>query len=287
MIPPSFLAVWFAMAPEAVWVVKLPVANMYSRASEDASVVSQAIYGTRVALLERTAGWMRVRTPDDYTGWMPEGSLHGRARGPYADSGRVAMVANLFANLYREPDLTRRRPLLTLPFETRLEVSEEPEAEGRRWIRVRLVDDAEAWIQRGDVTFSDRPLSVGETIALARRFLGLPYLWGGVSTFGFDCSGFTQMLGRRRGLRLPRDSAPQSQWEGSAPVDPRDLQPGDLVYFGESGGRVTHTGMYIGDGEFIHATAHLRPVVQISRLDDPHWAERLVACRRPKVGASE
>lgn len=275
------------MALEAAWVVKLPVANMYSRASEDAPVVSQAIYGTRVSVLETGAGWMRVRTPDDYAGWMPEVSLYSRARGPYAESGRVAMVANLFANLYREPDLTRRRPLTTLPFETRLEVIEEPEAEGRRWIRLRLVDDAEAWIQRGDVTFSDRPLSVGETIALARRFVGLPYLWGGVSTFGFDCSGFTQMLGRRRGLRMPRDSAPQSQWEGSAPVEPRDLQPGDLLYFGESGGRVTHTGLYIGDGEFIHATAHLRPVVQISRLDDPHWAERLVACRRPKAGASE
>lgn len=275
------------MALEAAWVVKLPVANMYSRASEDAPVVSQAIYGTRVAVLEESAGWKHVRTPDDYTGWMPDASLYSRARGPYPDSGRVAMVANLFANLYREPDLTRRRPLLTLPFETRLEVIEEPEAEGRRWIRLRLVDDGEAWIQRGDVTFSDRPLSVGETVALARRFLGLPYLWGGVSTFGFDCSGFTQMLGRRRGLRMPRDSAPQSQWEGSAPVEPRDLEPGDLLYFGESGGRVTHTGMYIGDGEFIHATAHLRPVVQISRLDDPHWAERLVACRRPKAGASE
>lgn len=276
-----------AMALEAAWVVTVPVANMYSRASEDAPVVSQAIYGTSVSVLEQGAGWLRVRTPDDYAGWMPVSSLYRRAAGPYAAAGRVAMVTSLFANLYREPDVTRRRPLVTVPFETRLEVAEEPETEGRRWIRLRLADGAEAWIQRGDVSLAERPLSIGETIALARRFLGLPYLWGGVSTFGFDCSGFTQMLARRRGLLMPRDAAPQSQWEGSVPVSPRDLEPGDLLYFGESADRVTHTGMYIGEGEFIHATAYLRPVVQISRLDDPHWAERLVACRRPKAGASQ
>jgi hypothetical protein len=277
-----------AMALEAAWVVTVPVANMYSRASEDAPVVSQAIYGTSVSVLDQEGGeWMRVRTPDDYPGWMPAGALHRRPQGPYAAGGRIATVASLFANLYREPDLTRRRPVMTLPFEARLEVIEEPEAEGRRWIRLRLADDGEAWIQRGDVTFDEGPLSVEETIALARRFLGLPYLWGGVSTFGFDCSGFMQMLGRRRGLRMPRDSAPQAQWEGSTAVSAQDLQPGDFVYFGESAERVTHTGMYIGGGEFIHATAYLRPVVQISRLDDPHWAERLVACRRPKAGGSE
>ncbi len=275
------------MALEAAWVVTVPVANMYLQPSKDAAVVSQAIYGTTVFVLEERGGWKRVRTPDEYAGWMPAASLHLRPQGPYAAAGRVATVASLFANLYREPDLTRRRPLMTVAFETRLEVLEEPEADGRRWIRLRLADGGQAWIQRGDVTFSERPLSAGETIALARRFLGLPYLWGGVSAFGFDCSGFTQMLGRRRGLRMPRDAAPQAHWEGSAPVAPRDLQPADLLYFGESADKVNHTGMYIGDGEFIHATAYLRPVVQISRLDDPHWAERLVACRRPKTGAAE
>jgi SH3-like domain-containing protein len=287
MIGSSTFLVLLAMAPEAAWVVTVPVANMYWRASEDAPVVSQAIYGTNVAVLEETGGWKRVRTPDDYDGWMTASSLYRRAEGPYAAAGRVAFVTSLFANLYREPDVTRRRPLLTVPFETRLEVVEEPEAEGRRWIRVRLADGGEAWIQRGDVSLVERRLSVGETIALARRFLGLPYLWGGVSTFGFDCSGFTQMLARRRGLLMPRDAAPQSRWEGAEPVAPQDLEPGDLLYFGESADRITHTGMYLGEGEFIHATAYLRPMVQISRLEDPHWAERLVACRRPKAGASK
>jgi len=103
-----------------------------------------------------------------------------------------------------------------------------------------------------------------------------------VSTFGFDCSGFTQMLCRRRGIAIPRDAAPQAAWEGMVPVERDRLEPGDLVFFGESPQQITHTGMYIGDGEFIHATAWQRPVVQVSRLDDPHWSQLLVACRRPR-----
>jgi cell wall-associated NlpC family hydrolase len=64
-------------------------------------------------------------------------------------------------------------------------------------------------------------------------------------------------------------------------VEKEDLQPGDLVYFGKAPEKkITHTGMYIGGGEFIHATAHEKPVVQISRLDDPHWTEVYAAARR-------
>lgn len=276
-------------ALEAAWVVQVPVANMHARPSEEAGVVSQALYGVTVSALEQASGWVRVRTPDDYTGWISEASLWRRQEGPYAVSGRVATITSLFANLYQEPDITRRRPLLTVAFETRLELeaADELPAPGERWVRVRLVDGRAAWVQRGDVSLNERPLAIDETIALARRFVGLPYLWGGTSTYGFDCSGFMQMLGRRRGVLMPRDSAPQSRWEGSEPVAPQDLRPGDLLYFGDTPEKVNHTGMYIGGGEFIHATSHGRPMVQISRLDEAPWNERLVGCRRLKTAGGK
>jgi cell wall-associated NlpC family hydrolase len=72
------------------------------------------------------------------------------------------------------------------------------------------------------------------------------------------------------------------RWEGFTPVERSNLQAGDLLFFGESAEKVTHTGMYIGNGEFISATTWLKPVVQISRLDDPHWSGQLVGCRRLK-----
>ncbi|MBI3679775.1 MAG: C40 family peptidase [Acidobacteria bacterium] len=272
------LAAWLWMAATDVVVIR-PVMNLYSKPAEDADVVSQAIYAAGVSIVEERGEWLRIRTADGYLGWAP---ASGVRRGVYGDSGRVATVEGLMAHLYREASVTRHAPLVTVPFETRLEVVAEPEAEDRRWIQVRLADDRAAWIQRGDVSFDPRALDVSEAIALARRFLGLPYTWGGVSSFGYDCSGYTQMLCRRMGKLLPRDAQPQADWEGVREVSKRELQPGDLLYFGASAKKITHTGMYIGNGEFIHATAHLKPIVQISRLEEEHWTKLLVACRRLK-----
>jgi gamma-D-glutamyl-L-lysine dipeptidyl-peptidase len=275
------LAMLAAAAPQAV--VLKPVANMYSRPTADADVVSQAIYGNTIAVLEDHAGWLHIRTADAYTGWMPAGDVRRLANGekPYASAGRVAQVENLFANIYREADVTKHQPLLTVPFETRLEVMAEP-ADSERWLEVHLPDDRSGWLQRGDISFDAKPLSIEATIALSRRFLGLPYTWGGTSSFGYDCSGFVQMLCRRRGLVIPRDADLQAAWEGVAPVKRDELKPGDLLYFGSGPDHITHTGMYIGGGEFINATTFMHPVVQISDLRDPRWARLLVACRRLK-----
>jgi cell wall-associated NlpC family hydrolase len=278
------LALALMALPSPGAVVVEPVANMYSAATADADVVSQAICGASVVLLEEKGEWLKVRTPDDYPGWMPSTSLRRYNPGDhtYASTGKVVQVASLFANVYREPSVTKHRPMLSLPFEARLEVLSGAEDDAGRWIQVRLPDDRTAWIQRGDVDADPQPLSASGTIKLAKRFLGLTYLWGGSSTFGFDCSGFTQMLVRRRGIVMPRDADLQAAWQGVLPVKRNKLRPGDLLFFGESPQKITHTGMYIGHGKFIHDTTHEHPGVQISRLRDQYWAKLLVACRRLK-----
>jgi gamma-D-glutamyl-L-lysine dipeptidyl-peptidase len=269
------LALFSAALPNAV--VLRPVANMYSRPALDADVVSQAIYGSNVGVVESQPGWMRVRTPDDYLGWMAAADLKIVDQ-RYARADRVAEVESLFCHIYRDDSVTRHAPLLTVPFETRLEVT----GGSDRWLSVRLPDDRGGWIQSGDVALAPRKLSIPEMIELSKRFLGLPYTWGGTSAFGYDCSGFMQMLCRRRGVLMPRDAQPQADWNGMAPVDRQDLHPGDLLYFGKSVAKITHTGMYIGDGKFINATTWQKPVVQICELSEPHWTELLVACRRVK-----
>jgi len=255
---------------------------MYKDATSDSEVTSQVLYGTGVLSLEKRGSWIKIRTADGYTGWVESSDAKAQGSTLYAPEGKSVRVTAISANAYREPDVTEHAPMMRLPWESTLEVASDSSKDNPRWLRVRLVDGQSAWIQRGDVGQKSMPLSIEETLQLARKFLGITYTWGGVSSFGFDCSGFTQMLIRQRGIEMPRDADLQAGWTGVTPVDRKDLQPGDLLFFGSSASRITHTGMYLGQGEFIHDTTHDHPGVQISRLDDIPWTKLLVAARRVK-----
>lgn len=266
--------------PHADAVAAQPVVNIFATPSADSDVSSQVLYGSGVAVLEKKDGWTKIRTADAYTGWVAASDLRA---GSYPATEHLVRVSALGLNVYREPDVTKHAPLLHLPWEAILEAIPEAPGNDARWQAVRLVDGRTGWLQRGDVTSKPAtPLSIDETIALAKRFLGITYTWGGVSSFGFDCSGFTQMLARQRGYLLPRDADDQAAWSGVTAVERQDLKAGDLLYFGSSPTHITHTGMYIGAGEFIHDTVHEHPGVQISRLDDEPWTHLLVAARRIK-----
>ncbi|HEY3972661.1 MAG TPA: SH3 domain-containing C40 family peptidase [Candidatus Sulfotelmatobacter sp.] len=299
--------VWMpaVFAANSTQIIVVPVANIFSAPSDDAQVVSQAIYGSNVTLLIARGEWCRIQTADHSKGWVRSRHLRLVQSGNgYATSGETVQVESLFANLYQEPEVTRHKPVLTIPFEARLEVmaeqkpgdaAEEPRATMTKsaktksavprpegWLQVRLPDKRSGWIQSSDVVAEPKPLSIAESIELAKRFLGIPYLWGGSSSFGFDCSGFTQMLMRARGFNMPRDADKQAAWTGLKPVDRPELQPGDLLFFGSTPRNITQTGMYIGEGQFIQATTNGHAVVQISRLDDQPWTQLLVASRRVK-----
>jgi cell wall-associated NlpC family hydrolase len=268
----------------ADYVVIKPVANMYRDASRQTDVVSQAIYGTNVTRIKGKHGWVDVRTADQYTGWIPSSDLRKLKAQAYAVSGAVVRVSQLSANIYREPDVTKHAPMLTLPWEVRLELSpNKVEGDDERWLQVRLPDGSPGFVQAGDVSTEFAPLTIDQMIATAKKFLGVTYTWGGSSDFGFDCSGFTQMLMRQRGIIMPRDADLQAAWTGVASVERPNLQPGDLLFFGSGADHITHTGMYIGNGQFIHDTTHDHPGVQISALNDKPWTTLLVAARRAKL----
>jgi SH3-like domain-containing protein len=268
--------------PHPDFVVAKPVINMYSKPTADSDVVSQALYGTGVLSLEKQSDWYHIGTADGYKGWVSAADLKPLDNGPYAPQGKSVRVTGMAVNVYRDPDVTRHAPVLELPWEARLELIPGKADSSARWLQVKLVDGQTAWVQHGDVSAESSSLSIDESLQLARRFLGVTYTWGGVSSLGFDCSGFTQMLVRQRGIVMPRDADVQAAWSGVTAVDRKDLQPGDLLFFGASTARITHTGMYLGHGEFIHDTTHDHPGVQISRLDDTPWTTLLVAARRVK-----
>jgi|ERR1035441_5716045 hypothetical protein len=263
------------------YVVSKPVINMYSTASKDAEVVSQALYGSGVLSLEKKSGWIHIRTGDDYTGWAAAADITPW-QGGYAADGKSVRIVQLSANLYSEPSVIKHAPLLNLPWEARLELIPDSVDKDGRWLQVKLVTGQTAYIEQGNISADFAPLTIDQIIQLARRFLGITYTWGGVSSYGFDCSGFTQMLVRQRVLIMPRDTGAQASWSGVTPVERKELQPGDLLFFGASPAKITHTGMYIGNGEFIHDTTNSHPGVQISKLDDMPWTKLLVAARRVK-----
>ena len=113
----------------------------------------------------------------------------------------------------------------------------------------------------------DAQISRDSVVKLARAQLGRRYIFGGTTPDGFDCSGFLKYLMRALGVDLPRTAAQQARVGAEVPRDPSLLRPGDILTFGR-GNRITHVGVYVGDGKYIHASSGQGRIVE-SRLDRP------------------
>jgi hypothetical protein len=158
---------------------------------------------------------------------------------------------------------------------------------GVDWAPVRLMDGTEGWISahhiviRPDLTLASRNANsntnADRLITFARQFLGTPYVFGGSSPAGFDCSGFTQYVYREFGFHIGRTA--QSQLGFGRAVERSDLQKGDLVFFGSSANNIVHVAIYMGNGDIIHGR---RPGValSISKLSDQIRSQGYVGARR-------
>ena len=166
---------------------------------------------------------------------------------------------------------------MALPFDARVLLLEDLETSSKRWVQVKLFDNRTAWMQRGDLKPFE-VLNLAQVIELSHRFLERPYVWGGTSSKGFDCSGYMQTLFRQMGVILPRDSRPQSSCLKLEQVED-EKAPGDLIFFGES--RITHVGLYLGKDLFINAgVRNPSPKTMIADLNTTKY--NFLAARRIK-----
>lgn len=261
------------------------VVDIHSEPDEMAEVVNQAIYGTKISIVDTNGPWIQIMTPDEYLGWIKGEDIITRDTS-YPASAHVAKIDTFWSDFCWVDDTTPHPPAITLPFDSTIEIVSDPSDFNNRWIRVRLLDDTIVFAQTTDLRIDPEPLSISAMVKLSQRFLGLPYRWGGNSGFGFDCSGFLQTLYRQVGIEIPRDSGDQYIVPFAKHITEEELQPGDVVFFDlrkRNPPKVNHLGLFIGNGSFIQATTTNKRgphVVQVTKLHDPEYYDKIAGYRR-------
>jgi cell wall-associated NlpC family hydrolase len=261
-------------------VVAVPLTDVRRDPDPASELVTQALLGTPVQRLAADPGgtWVYVRLPD-YEGWVDHTALVAeRGPGVAAAPDQYVRVAPSTALLHVMSPGTASEPWMVYAGTTLRRLGKP--ADGT--VAVALPDGRRATIAAGAVAplheHGGTPGAWPAILATAREFLTTPYLWGGMSRQGIDCSGFVQMIYRVHGYLMPRDANQQFAALPHA-VERGTWQPGDLLFFGKSPEEITHVGMYIGDNQVIHASGKgPTPSVQIQSMDPsaPNYAERLV-----------
>lgn len=124
---------------------------------------------------------------------------------------------------------------------------------------------------------TSREIKVDKVLKTAKKYLGVPYVWGGTSPSGFDCSGFTHYALLQNGVIVPRTT--ELQYNSGTAVSKSNLRPGDLVFFTTYKAGPSHVGIYLGDNQFIHASSGAGKIV-ISDIRNTYYAQRYIGARR-------
>ncbi|MGQ0562633.1 MAG: C40 family peptidase [Gemmatimonadota bacterium] len=232
-------------------VVSAALAPVYADSDLPAPQITQAVLGERVDPLERNGAWCRVRLEDGYVGWVHAGYLQFGSRDwayAWERGTRGEPVVSLGSELLDDAG----RVFARLPWGARV-VRLGPE-------QFELPDGRRGSIGAGEVVDVDRladwfPARGDSVTRTARRWIGAPYLWGGVTMAGVDCSGLVQAVFWLHGIALPRDSYQQSRIGEKIEVaaDFENLNPGDLLFFSETPARVSHVAISLGGPHIVHS----------------------------------
>jgi cell wall-associated NlpC family hydrolase len=242
-------------------IVSVSVCNVRSNPRHPAEMVTQAMMGMVVRLLKKHGGWYYAQLPDNYLGWLEESALKVTAEAGVESwrSARKVITTAIFTFVRERPSASSQ-PVSDAVAGALLK---QLKSTGQ-WIAVELPDSRKGYIEQSSVDeFSHwkktRKLTPENIEATARSMMGIPYLWGGTSPKGMDCSGFTKTVFRLNGLELSRDANQQAAGGEAVETgsDFEKLKKGDLLFFGRKAGaerseNISHVGIYLGKKEFIH-----------------------------------
>ena len=248
---------------EKPWaLVTISVACLRGEPRSGAELVSQAIMGTPVKVLECDGGMSRVQTPDGYIAYVTDSSLQFLSADGFAawkKARRVVVTANL-SMAYEKPEENIDAAVSDLLLGNILEYK----GETAGFVQVSLPDGRTGYVKETDVKeFSEwakQNFDMPTIERSARRMMGTPYLWGGMSAKMADCSGFVRTAYFSNGIILQRDASQQALT--GKKIDPKkwrtEAEPGDLIFIGTKSGKVTHVAMYIGNGKYIHSSGRVK-----------------------------
>jgi SH3-like domain-containing protein len=253
-------------------VVKISVANLRSKPRHSAELVTQATMGMPVKVYKKDGGWYYIQTPEGYLAWVDYGGITPMTPQDLNEWKATDKLIYLHTagSSYEKPN-ENSQVISDLVAGNVLELV----GENGRFYEVKYPNDKTAFVKKEEAQAYEQWLSTleptGENlIATAREMMGVPYLWGGTSPKGVDCSGYTKTIFFLNGMVLPRDASQQivAGQEIDSVKNFENLKAGDLLYFGRkatdtTSERIIHVGMWIGDNKFIHSMGE----VHISNFD--------------------
>lgn len=258
------------------------VINIRSEASHSSELGTQGLLGMPLKVLDKNGDFYRIQTPDQYISWVDKGGIQlmdETTINQWNDSKKVIFTA-LFGFVYVQKDVEK-----SIISDISLGGMLQYINEDAQFYQVKYPDNRMGFIKKNEAQIYESWLqninSTQNSIEeVAKKMEGFPYLWGGTSAKGMDCSGFTKMVYLMNGFVIPRDAS--QQINAGKTVDKNlnfsDLEKGDLLFFGKkatenSKQKVTHVGIWLGNNkqEFIHASGN----VHISSMDEnqPHFDE--------------
>ncbi|MCK5134663.1 MAG: C40 family peptidase [Bacteroidales bacterium] len=268
------------------------VANLRSGPRHSAEIVTQVLLGTPIRVLKRENDWYLVQTPNQYLGWVDAPALERVDGSELTDFKRSEKIVynEQYGFSYAEPN-DNSQPVSDLVIGCILPVTSSVPG----FYEVQYPDSRVAWVKKVEVISTGEVFNITmdekDLVETARKFMGIPFLWGGTSSKAIDCSGFTSTVYFMNGILLQRDASQQTRYgkEITTSYESKNLVPGDLLFFGRRASdslpeRVTHVAMYIGDTEFIHASGKVR----INSIDSarnnflPEYVPRFVRAVRIK-----
>lgn len=251
-------------------IVNISVANIRRYPKFQAELVNQTILGTMVRLLKAKRGFYYVQNRDQYLGWLHKNSVvavTAEELAEWQNSEQMICISN-YGVVHSAMTGANKQMLVDLVPGAILKKS----GDAGNYVKVEMPDQKIGYVEKSVMISKENLDKVQATrekiITTSKQFLGVPYLWGGTSSKGFDCSGFVQTVFRLNNMELPRDAS-QIVREGEEIATGEkfeNLVVGDLLFFGDKPGRISHVAIYMGDHLYIHSSTS----VHINSLDPEH-----------------